>query len=156
MGAPPWYDFSIPGLRGGTPRATHAGALAPVSATPQARPVSKTSSPAPVVAPSASRAPCPTYLQDQEPAAPAVPLAADDLGGLPATFIATAEYDVLRDEAAEFARRLEASGVRVTLRDYEGMIHGFCWMDGVLDAAGDLQRDGRRGCGRFRSEAERA
>jgi acetyl esterase len=48
------------------------------------------------------------YLPDATLAAdPDVsPLRADDLSRLPATYIATAEYDVLRDEGIAFAARL--------------------------------------------------
>ena len=34
-------------------------------------------------------------------------------------------YDVLRDEAQAYARRLQAAGVAAKFRRYGGMIHGF-------------------------------
>jgi acetyl esterase len=55
----------------------------------------------------------------------AVPLSAASLAGLPRTFVVTAEYDVLRDEGQEYARRMEADGVSVTHLFAEGMNHGF-------------------------------
>ena len=41
----------------------------------------------------------------------AVPARCEDLSALPSALIATAEFDPLRDEGAEYARRLDAAGV---------------------------------------------
>jgi acetyl esterase len=58
-------------------------------------------------------------------------LLADDLSGLPPTYVATAGFDPLRDEGEAFAERLAESGVPVVLRRHEGLFHGFANALGV-------------------------
>lgn len=55
----------------------------------------------------------------------ASPALANDLKGMPPTFIITAEYDPLRDDGKEFADRLKKAGVPVRYSMYKGVIHGF-------------------------------
>ncbi|KAK9817673.1 hypothetical protein WJX72_000490 [[Myrmecia] bisecta] len=65
------------------------------------------------------------------------PNLATDLEGLPPTFVATAEVDLLRDEAEQFAGRLTEAGVKVEWKRYSGMCHGFMNLASItqLDAA---------------------
>ncbi len=63
------------------------------------------------------------------------PLRARELKGLPPAFIMTAEYDVLRDEAETYGKRLAAAGVKVWIKRYQGVTHGFVRMQNMLDIA---------------------
>jgi len=63
------------------------------------------------------------------------PLIADDLSNLPPALVLVAGYDPLRDEGVDYARRLIEAGNRVTLVNYQGMIHGFYLMGAAIDAA---------------------
>ncbi|MFC3460375.1 alpha/beta hydrolase [Massilia haematophila] len=56
------------------------------------------------------------------------------LKGLPPALIQTAEFDVLRDEAEAYGRKLDAAGVEVKSVRYNGMIHDF----GLLNALSDV------------------
>jgi acetyl esterase len=65
----------------------------------------------------------------------ASPLLNEDLAGQPPTHLITAGFDPLRDEGRAYAEALQTAGVAVTYRNYEGVIHGFANMIGLMPAA---------------------
>lgn len=65
----------------------------------------------------------------------ACPLHAKTLQRLPPAYIATAECDVLRDEAEAYAARMRADGVAVHLQRFTGLDHSFLlWIDLIAEA----------------------
>jgi acetyl esterase len=67
------------------------------------------------------------YLKSgADPADPLVsPIKREDLTGLPAALIITAEHDPLRDEGERYGQRLTDAGVATTVSRYAGAGHGF-------------------------------
>ena len=69
----------------------------------------------------------------------------------PPVLLVTAEYDILRDQATDFAAGLRKAGVPVRVRRYRGAVHGFItfpgleifFRQGVEDAASFLDGLGR-------------
>lgn len=61
------------------------------------------------------------------------PLLADDHAGLAPAYVATCEFDPLRDEGNAYARKLQASGVRVTHHQWMGQAHLLFQLSPVLD-----------------------
>jgi acetyl esterase len=89
------------------------------------------------------------YLKREEDALDpyASPLLARRLDDLPSALLITAEFDVLADEGAAYARRLKEAGVPVCYSCYDGMVHAFFSMAGIinrtieaLDEAGNVLR----------------
>jgi acetyl esterase/lipase len=50
---------------------------------------------------------------------------APTLQGLPSAYVEVADYDCLRDEGIEFAKRLRETGVYVELHQTKRTIHGY-------------------------------
>ena len=77
-----------------------------------------------------------SYAGDTDPADVRIsPLRAQDLSGLPPATVLTAECDPLRDEGEVYARRLRQAGVEVTLRRFDGQVHPFILLGGLVDDA---------------------
>ena len=62
----------------------------------------------------------------------ASPIAAEDLSGLPATLLVTAEVDPLRDDCLDLGRRLQEAGVSLVASHYSDMFHGFYSFRGFI------------------------
>jgi acetyl esterase len=78
------------------------------------------------------------YLRDERDIGDwrASPLRAPDLSRLPPAYVITAGFDPLHDEGKAYAERLAEAAVPVTYECFEGQIHGFLVMGGVMAAAG--------------------
>src|SRR5699024_3763249 len=67
----------------------------------------------------------------------AAPLLARDLSDLPPATLITGGFDPLRDEGFAYADRLDKAGVPVEHEHFEGMIHGFVSLVGMVDRSRD-------------------
>ncbi len=63
----------------------------------------------------------------------ASPIRAASLANLPQAYVVSGEFDPLRDEAEDYARRLQDAGVSAELTRYEDMNHGFLFWVGHID-----------------------
>ncbi len=61
------------------------------------------------------------------------PLYAPNLKNLPPALVLTAEYDPLRNEGELYAQKLQQAGVPTGLIRYDGLIHGFINLFGLID-----------------------
>ncbi|MFV8171273.1 alpha/beta hydrolase [Mycolicibacterium peregrinum] len=66
-----------------------------------------------------------------------------DVSGLPPAVVVLAGHDPLRDEGIAYADALEAAGVPVSRRPFDGGIHGFMTMP-MLDIAHQARREASR------------
>lgn len=71
----------------------------------------------------------------------ASPVLAEDLSNLPPALILTAEYDPLRDEGESYGERLKEAGNDVTVKRYDGFIHGFFGHSLVLPSTKGAMND---------------
>jgi acetyl esterase len=60
--------------------------------------------------------------------------------GLPPTLIVTDEYDPLRDEAEKYGDRLRDAGVEVTVRRFDGLVHGVYWMSAAVPRSAEQRQ----------------
>ena len=63
------------------------------------------------------------------------PLRARDLSGLPPAYVMLGGFDPLHDEGMQYADRLRAAGVPVTVADHSDMVHCFIYLQSVLPQA---------------------
>ncbi|MDO5103943.1 MAG: alpha/beta hydrolase [Lautropia sp.] len=69
------------------------------------------------------------------------PAEAPDFQGLAPAHIVLAEYDPLSDEGRAYGKKLEQADVRVSLREYAGMVHDFARMTTITEEALKLRGD---------------
>ena len=72
------------------------------------------------------------------------PLLAPDLSGLPRVTVVTAGYDPLRDEGADFVRRVRAAGGDAGLFCFENTVHAFMGLSHAMPEAADAFKLVRR------------
>jgi len=63
-----------------------------------------------------------------------------DLAGLPRATVITAECDPIRDSGEDYARALSAAGVETTCVRFQGQVHPFFYMGGVMRDAHAARR----------------
>jgi|SoiMetStandDraft_5_1073268.scaffolds.fasta_scaffold16590_3 acetyl esterase/lipase len=71
----------------------------------------------------------------------ASPIKASDLRRLPPAMVLTGECDPLRDQGEAYADKLRTAGVAVVLKRYDGMIHPFLSLAGIVDAGRDAIKE---------------
>jgi acetyl esterase len=69
----------------------------------------------------------------------ATPSKATSLAGLPPTLILTVEYEVPRDDAEAYGRRLANAGVPTNIIRFDGLVHGLYWISGAVPRIGEMR-----------------
>ncbi len=69
------------------------------------------------------------------------PLLMEDASGLPPAYVVTAEFDPLRDEGEAYAEVLREAGNEVAAKRYDGRIHGFVTLCGVMERGKQAAED---------------
>jgi acetyl esterase len=77
------------------------------------------------------------YLASEEQAHDqrASPLLADDLAGMPPTYLALAGFDSLYDEGLAYGSRLRKAGVHTTVAAHPGQAHAFAELTAASPSA---------------------
>src|SRR5262249_37644175 len=65
------------------------------------------------------------------------PMHAKTLASLPPALVISAEYDPIRDQGELYAKKLNQAAVPATVRRFDGMIHAFFHMAGVIEQGGE-------------------
>ncbi|RKG85221.1 alpha/beta hydrolase [Corallococcus terminator] len=96
------------------------------------------------------------WVQNKDPNALPLKATPAQLRGLPPAMVVTASLDPLKDEGQEYAKNLKAAGVKVDVKNYDGVTHEFFGMAPVLDIAKKAQADAGMALRKAFSEAPRA
>jgi acetyl esterase len=75
---------------------------------------------------------CPDTAARDNPYVSPLRASLQKLHGLPPALVITSENDPLRDEGEAYARKLKEAGVSVIATRYNGMIHDFVLLNGIL------------------------
>jgi acetyl esterase len=80
------------------------------------------------------------YLGDHDAKDPLASPLLGELHDLPPALVTVAECDVVRDDGEAYAAKLEAAGVPVTLRRWEGQVHGSMEVELVVPDVAEAYR----------------
>ncbi len=72
------------------------------------------------------------------------PILASNFSNLPPAYVVSAEYEIMRDDIEEYAQLLKDAGVPTVHKRYQGTVHPFMNMAGVIDAGKEVIDDSAR------------